>query len=173
MGVELKNIKPPLSRRLIYSNVLHFATNSRTLTAGRVYFSSITIPEDLTVSGVSIPNAATVAGNLYAGLYREVTAGTAEGAELIATTNSTAQGTASLAQKINFTSKIILTKGNYYLAIEESDSSSTMYGASSGGIIANYAYFVDRAGGYGALPAIATGVTATNVVQLLAVLMVV
>jgi hypothetical protein len=157
-------------RRYLKPTHWQIAGASATYTAGTVYLEQVEVPNDVWVDAIVIPNAATIAGNVTVGVYGPIALGTDDpsGAALVVESASTAHSGADTPQAITFT-ETYLPKGKYYLALELSDATATVYRytsvAQATGLTARYA----RGGGYGALtnPCPAATLTASNMPGLL------
>jgi hypothetical protein len=150
LGVKLNNPKIKKVVRYLAPTQVGISSASSTFTAGRVYLQQIIIDEAVTATGITFSNVATVAGNIYVGIYAEGSTDTPVGGAVLATSASTAQAGANYPQTISFASSVGLPAGSYYLAIQFSDATATINRASSALLLAGSSFQYDRGGGYGA-----------------------
>lgn len=127
---------------------------SQTAVAGRVYLSMVEVPNGAVVDAVGWTNAATVAGNVTAGLYGPTTKAAEEtdvtGLPVVATSTSAATTGANTPQFATFAAKY-LRPGRYYAAVEFSDATHTFFRHDTISLIGGLARSYDRGGGYGTL----------------------
>jgi len=160
MPVQYTSVTPNLARRYIPSGATFGSGSSTTPTAGRVHLSQIQISSPVIATGITFTNVATIAGNVYVGIYAEGALNTPAGGALLATSISTAHAGANASQSIDFTAPINLSAGVYYLAIEFSDATATIVRGGNTSFFPGALHSYDRGGGYGALtnpcPAVGT-----------------
>ena len=165
MGVEVRNPATLDFLRYLKPVCWNTPVTSATYTAGRVYLQYIQIESPCKVHSVIFSNAATIAGNVTVGLYKEVTKDTPVGATLVCTSADTAHAGANAAQEIAFTADTQVGAGSYYLAIELSDATATILRSYTNNYFVATPHYYDRAGGYGALTDPVPAVTYYNTAQ--------
>ena len=128
------------------------ATTSATYVAGTVYLMQIDVPRDCTVDGINISNAATIAGNVRAGLYGPISLTTENpnASALVAESASTAQSGANASQFIPFSTPVAITKGKYYLALQVDNATATINRHGNVRQVTGWTGTYARSGGYGA-----------------------
>lgn len=122
--------------------------------AGLCFMGYLVIPFECTIDQIIYCVGDVSAGNVRAGLYGPITAGTPpeapDGAALVIESASVAQIAALSTQHVDITATAITTPGIYWAAVQGSDATGTIYRvnlASTGGI---HGHGYTRAGGYGA-----------------------
>lgn len=153
MGTRIEN-RPTINYARYITPKL-FSSSTATYTAGRVIIQAVEVPYTVIADGINFYNGGTAAGEVVVGIYQplEATPETAVDAVVIAESVSTVLVGTNTNQTVTFATPVTLQPGLYYIAIELSDATHTLFRPAATTLPqkTDFQVYYDRAGGYGAL----------------------
>lgn len=121
-----------LYARYLWTPPLGFPRANQAFTVGRVYLTPIDVRWPITIDRIIYQVGTTSLGNVRVGLYREgTTADSPAGAALVVESASVAQSAINCIQMVTVASTV-LTRGQYFVAIQ-ADAIGSMYADTDAG----------------------------------------